>query len=945
MAEDPVVAAANGHQIDLDSVHSPADFAQACKWLRAGRSYAALRRAAKPRPLPPATLSDLLNAKSTPTRDTVITFLIACGLDQDAAQRPWLAAWERVATTNQPHPAAAVRVRLARPRLLGVHAAIQVPGATEDMPAYVPRDFDADLSATLTAASAQGGFILLVGGASVGKTRALYEAIRAQLTEWWLLHPADCQEINAFTEAPTPRTVLWLDEMQRYLNQPTGLSVGTLRQLITAGAVVVATLWPDEYTMRTVRPPAGQPDPYDNDRQLLGLADQVIKVSETFSLAERRRGETLAGTDQRIRIALDSTDAGFTQVLAAGPALIHRWEHADPYARAVLTAAVDATRLGMRHPLPPALLKAMAPAYCTGRERAVAPADWFEMALEYATEVLQGAAAALAPAGGEGATMGEVAGFEVADYLLQHTGVQRRVQPVRADAWEALLAHAHHRDDVERLAAGAKDRLRLCYAVPLYRRVLEAGDSQEANNRLAELAARQGRTEDIEEAIHRQPGTRPPMAEVPDMLLANPRVEELRVAADRGDAHAADRLAELLATRQRKELGARAASGDLKAARLLTEHDLHNDIWIQHAYDCECVRWRSYWRAWLLAEDGYVDDAITIVRGHRHYNDDPIALWAWLLAEHGRVDTLVAHARNERQLARLLLDHDHVEALRIRASSDGDGYSHYTYDQLINAHIDGERGRTPDHADSSLGAWRLAELLADPGRVEDALAVLRTYADLPLPYGWTAWADRRLAEVLFDHGRIDELRLRAARRSAAARRLADLLVQRGRVEEALTMLRGLADQNHPQATWLLVRLLVERKRTEEALAILRPLVELHESDRMLPAERWEWPTRRLAQLLAADGRIGELRDLIEGFRARADLGNHYAAQQLVELLSEHGHAGELRAEVDAGNPFAADRVVEQLARQGRFHEAGRMWRFGLTAEGLIAERPSQGLRP
>ncbi|MBT2530141.1 hypothetical protein J7E91_33490 [Streptomyces sp. ISL-99] len=934
MAEDSVVAAVKGHQIDLDSVQSLADFARACKWLRAGRSYAALGRAAGSRSLPAATLSDLLNARSTPTRYTVISFLIACGLDQEAAQRPWLAAWERVATTNQPCPAGAVRVRLARPRLLGVHAAIQVPGATEDMPAYVPRDFDADLDAALTAVAAKGGFVLLLGGSSVGKTRALYQAIRSGLGEWWLLHPADPQEINALAEAPSQRTVLWLDEMQRYLKRPTGLRAGTLRRLIAAGTVVVATLWPDEYTIRTVRPPVGHPDPYDNDRELLELA-QLIKVPETFSPAERRRGETLVGTDQRIRIALDSPDAGFTQVLAAGPALIRRWEHADPYAGAVLTAAVDATRLGMRYPLPPELLKAMAPAYCTKRERAVAPAGWFEMALAYATELLHGAAAALAPVGGEEVTMGEVAGFEVADYLVQHVSAQRRVQPVPAGAWEALLAHAHQRDDVERLAASAKDRLRLCYAVLFYRRVLEAGDSQEANDRLAELAARQGRTEDIEEEIRRQRGNYAPIPEVLATLLANPgRVEELRVAADSGNMHAADRLAELLAARQRKDLDARAASGDLKAARLLTEHDIHNDRWVQHGYDCGCLRWRTYWRAWLLAEDGYVDDAIVIARGHRHYNDDPIALWAWLLAEHGCVDTLVAHARGERQAARLLLDRDHVEALRILASSDREE-SYDAYDQLRNAHR-----RAPDHVGGGLGAWRLAELLADPARVEDALAVLRTYADLPLPRSWTMWAEKRLAEVLFDHDRIDELRLRAARSSAAVGRLAELLAQRGQVEEALTMLRGLANHNNAPATWLLVRLLVERGRTEDALSILRPLVELHESDSMSPDNRWEWPTRRLAQLLAADDHIGALRHLIEGFRARADLGNRYAARRLAELLAEHGHPGELRAEIDAGNPFAAERVVEQLARQGTPYEADRVWRFGLTAEGMIAERPS-----
>jgi tetratricopeptide (TPR) repeat protein len=414
--------------------------------------------------------------------------------------------------------------------------------------------------------------------------------------------------------------------------------------------------------------------------------------------------------------------------------------------------------------------------------------------------------------------------------------------------------------------------------------------------------------------------------------LANPGgIEELRVAADSGDWRVADLLAEVLTARQRQDLGARAASGDLRAARLLTEHDLHDDMWIEHSVGCGCPRMRSYWRAWILAEDGYVEDALAIARGHRRYNETPVALWAWLLAEHGRVDTLRAHAEEERQVARLLLDHDHVEGLRIRDRGH----------QLRNAHVVyHKRRRSLEHAGESLGAWRLAELLADPGRVEDALAILRTYADLPVYPYWTLWANMRLAEVLFEHDRVDELRRRAPRSGAAARRLAELLVRRGQIEEALTMLRDLADDEHAQAAWLLVRLLVDHGRTEEALAVLRPLVERHESDRMSNESRWEWPTLRLAQLLATDGRDGELRELIESFRARADLGNGIAARRLADLLAEHGHPGELRAEIDAGNRSAAKRVIDQLAQQGKLHEADRMWRFGLTAEGLIAERPA-----
>jgi len=145
MADYHDAAADGGDRVDLDAVQSLDGFARACDRLRGGRSYAVLKRAARPQALPTATLGDPLNAKPTPTRDTVITFLYACGLRDDAAQMPWLAARERVATAHQPRPVDAVRVREAWPRLLGVHASIQVNPGAEDLPVYVPRDVDADL--------------------------------------------------------------------------------------------------------------------------------------------------------------------------------------------------------------------------------------------------------------------------------------------------------------------------------------------------------------------------------------------------------------------------------------------------------------------------------------------------------------------------------------------------------------------------------------------------------------------------------------------------------------------------------------------------------------------------------------------------------------------------------------------------------------------------------
>ena len=70
-------------------------------------------------------------------------------------------------------PPGGVRVSEADPRRLGVHAAISVPGVPDEVPPeYVPRDVDAaehGVRAKVAAAAQRGGFVLLVGGSSVGQ--------------------------------------------------------------------------------------------------------------------------------------------------------------------------------------------------------------------------------------------------------------------------------------------------------------------------------------------------------------------------------------------------------------------------------------------------------------------------------------------------------------------------------------------------------------------------------------------------------------------------------------------------------------------------------------------------------------------------------------------------------------------------------------------------------
>jgi hypothetical protein len=195
-----------------------------------------------------------------------------------------------------------VRVAEAGLRGLGVHAAISVPGvAGEGLPEYVPRDADNGefgVRARVAAAGERGGFVLLTGGSSVGKTRCAAEAVAALLPDWQLVHPAGPGEVAMLAAAPPARTVVWLDELQNYLDGEQGLTAAVVRGLLNAPrpVVIIGTLWPDLYAAYTAVPGPGGADPHARERQVLDLADRV-SIAPAFSAAERDRARAAATCD------------------------------------------------------------------------------------------------------------------------------------------------------------------------------------------------------------------------------------------------------------------------------------------------------------------------------------------------------------------------------------------------------------------------------------------------------------------------------------------------------------------------------------------------------------------------------------------------------------------------------------------------------------------------
>ncbi len=505
--------------MDPVDVQHPGDLAECLDELRGrrGLSLAAVEAATARLPatagrsprLSKSTVGDMCTGRSVPSDASLLTFLTVCRVA--VADLPlWLAAAARARTAGADRPRGARRVRDSDPRDLGVHAAIRVDGAPGELPTYVPRDIDERLRSTIRdGVAGRGTFVLLLGDSSVGKTRCAYEAVTAELGDWWLFHPGDASALDDFAGAATPRTVVWLDEIQQYLDG--GLTAATVRSLRNARGpvVVVGTLWPEFYH-RIIALPDDTGDAYARHRELIHLAT-VIAVGTRLSGPERRRAETAAAVDARLAECLVSP-YGMTQALAAAPELVRRWEApSDCYAWALITAAVDARRLGVRSPLSADLLRAAVPGYLDERQRAKAPANWFERALAYATEEVHGAVSALAPVAAE---MGVVTGYTVADYLRQYGGRTRRTDVPPASAWAAYLDHLT--DGADRLAAATSAYLRSLHgpAENLYRTAI--GEPY-ARSGLAGLLHQLGRSDEAvrvrrEALVAGEPGARSGLA-------------------------------------------------------------------------------------------------------------------------------------------------------------------------------------------------------------------------------------------------------------------------------------------------------------------------------------------------------------------------------------------------------------------------------------------------
>jgi tetratricopeptide (TPR) repeat protein len=837
-------------------------------------------------------------------------------------------------------------VRDWRPADLGIHKALRgiLPAdAVPELPGYLYRDHDKRLD-ELLADPAGGAFIVLRGGSSTGKSRALYESIlRHQvLRDWPLSFPRNGRQARkALDDALPVPGVLWLGDCYHLVSSAEGADVAAdlaalLGRSMDGPVVVVATLWRDHWESLTAESAA--PGPV---RDLLLDQATVVDVPESFT--EREAADVLADTaaDPRLATAVRTAGSGrlVVQTLAGGPLLVSRYEQPGTpegwYARAVISAAMDARRLGMRRPVPVPLLHDAAHAYLEGAARIDPPEDWVGRGLRHASRDPHHGVTALA-ARREQPGPGPAEGYELHDYLAQHADKTRNGNTVPAVMWEALLAHVDDHEDASRLAGAAEGRLLHRYDLPLYRRCRELGGGDNAEICVVNLLARNGEIEELRaeaDAGNRWAGMRWAYA-----LVESDRLDELTDQAASGNRYAAEALGERVARTGDPYLGwdLRVPGADpwavvsayAKAANLLDEDPVAAEQWItEHAL--RGFHWAGHAMVTILDSQGRAVDALGILR--QIGPTQTPQHWAVRelysrLAERGAVTELRELAEEDENatwaLCSALKKAGDTDGLRVLADSGSDVVTGYLCDLLV------EHGELDEAAirltrliqanpHSSQAAGRLLRVLVRLGRWDQVAEMARS----GMGEAKEAWYKSQL-----NRNEITKVaELAASGDPDAATWLAPWYLDHDRIDDAIELARG---TNSILAQDAVVEALVAAGRADDAVALLQYRVERGD-----PGD--QFAIISLGVLLDQLGRGWEKYRLL---REHARQPGSYAREPAARIAASLGDIATLLEQVIRYGNHDAARQLRDLVAKGALSpdKAAALLANGLTPEGEIA---------
>ena len=251
------------------------------------------------------------------------------------------------------------------PAELGVHQAV----GGGPLPAYAGRPHDERLRAVLNPETETSRLVVIRGDALTGTSRTVYEAVTDVLADWALACPQTVAALAARLAAGIPeRTVLWLGELRHFADADDGAAVLDRLDNVLENdgrVIAIATIWPGYWDSYTAVAAAGlgAADPAAAAGRLLAGLDVlaeyeptshdpayggVVDVPDRFTTEEMTAAAETGDPALAAAAAAAGPDGQVIQHLAGARNLLARYDGpgADPYGRAIVTAAMDATRLG-----------------------------------------------------------------------------------------------------------------------------------------------------------------------------------------------------------------------------------------------------------------------------------------------------------------------------------------------------------------------------------------------------------------------------------------------------------------------------------------------------------------------------------------------------------------------------------------------------------------------
>ena len=325
------------------------------------------------------------------------------------------------------------------PTLIGVDPAAQtiLPGGR--VPAYVERDVDAVLRDAVAAGLRGAGpwLLVVVGPSKVGKSRALFEALRrcASADGLQLIAPIDGAALRELLlpgqdlRLGRAAAVLWLDDLEPFLNQ--GVTLHTLREWRMGGpSRIVSATYGGKGSDRIAG--AGVTGLATIATEVLAQARE-LPLTLTTATEIGALGDQLDGAQVR-----DIKRHGLAAFLVAGPALERKLttgRHApgEPVCLegvAVVYAAADWARCGRTVPIDDDTLRHLWPAHLPAGSPATD--DAFDAGLAWA----------LKPVAGTISLLHRTGSYVAYDYVVRLVRSRPEAEPPLDRTWDAAIQTA-----------------------------------------------------------------------------------------------------------------------------------------------------------------------------------------------------------------------------------------------------------------------------------------------------------------------------------------------------------------------------------------------------------------------------------------------------------------------------------------------------------------------